>query len=95
MIVIDLAWRRKDDGPVHYLVNGADVGEGDEGFDAVLRLVRDNPGASVTVNAGVSPLGGESLEGSTPFADRYGELVEALGERSLGWSLLGPERSAK
>lgn len=86
--MLTIAWRREDDGPVHYLVNGTDVGSGDDGFDGVLDLVREYREAGVTVRAASSPLGGESLEGSTPFAERYTELVEALGERSLNWSLL-------
>jgi len=87
MARLTIAWRFER-GRVHYLVNGDDVGCGGEGFDEVIELVRSHPDAAVTVEAASSPLGGQSLEGSTPFADRYGELVEALGERSLNWALL-------
>lgn len=83
--VLTITWRR-DGGATLYRVNGDDVGADDAGFDAVLAVVRADPDAVVTLVTGGLSLGGESLQGATPFAARFAELREALGSRSLRWS---------
>jgi len=88
MTAITIAWRAEDDGSVRYLVNDRPVGSDREGFDAVLAFVRNHPGEAVTLASGAAGLGGQDLAATTPFADRFPELLEALGERSLTWNLL-------
>ncbi|HET9399169.1 MAG TPA: hypothetical protein VFO45_10165 [Sphingomicrobium sp.] len=88
MTSITIEWRDAGDRSVSYWVNGRQVGRDCEGFDAVLALVREHPDAQVVLKGGGASLGGESLEDSTPFANRFHELVEALGNRSLNWDLL-------
>jgi hypothetical protein len=88
MASITIGWREEGDGSIGYRVNDRPVGSDREGFDAVLAFVRTHPDAPVTLKGGGVGLGGEDLAASTPFADRFAELLDALGERSLTWNLL-------
>lgn len=84
---ITIEWRDAEDGSVQYSANGRELGSGDDGFDAALKLIRANPKATVTLK-GVKPgLGGQSLGDTAPFANRFSELIEALGERNISWDL--------
>lgn len=86
--VLNVAWRYYDQqrGPC-YLVDGDEVGRGSAGFDTVLALIRARPDARVTIAlGGAVALGGQALPQSTPFADRFAELREALGQRALNWN---------
>ena len=84
MDTIRISWilPDKDKGGVAYFVNGAPVGSGGAGFDAVLDKLRRNALAAIVLQLG--PLaggGGRSLKSMLPFADRYAEFAEALGGR--------------
>lgn len=83
-----IAWSEAADGRVDYFVNTQPVGSDRDGFDAVLAFVRDNPQAEVMLEGWRSALGGQDLDATTPFADRFPEMREALGARSLTWSLM-------
>lgn len=85
---IIVGWTCDSTGAACYSVNGRTVGRDRDGFDAVLETVRHNPEAQVILRGGGGALGGEDLADTTPFADRFPELVEALGGRSLTWDLL-------
>ena len=88
MAAITIAWRAEGDGSIGYLVDGRPVGSDRQGFDAVLAFVRAHPDEAVTLASGAAGLGGQDLAATTPFADRFPELLEALGERGLTWNLL-------
>jgi len=88
MASITITWRDAGGGSVQYWADGHLLGSDCDGFDAVLALVRERPEAQVILKGGGASLGGESLEDTTPFADRFHELVEALGKRNLNWDLL-------
>jgi len=83
-----IQWLDLGDGEVRYLLDGVVAGPGDQGFDVILDFLRQHPDRQVMIRSNSASLGGQSLEENTPFAHRYGELVEVLGERSLAWSLL-------
>jgi len=85
---IVIEWSEAADGRVGYFVNTQPVGSDREGFDAVLALVRTHPDAPVTLKGGGAGLGGQDLAATTPFADRFPELLAALGGRGLTWDLL-------
>lgn len=87
MMAITIEWRDAGDGTVRYWANGHCVGSDDEGFDAVLTMIRAHAKAVVTFK-GIEPgLGGQSLGDTAPFAARFPELVEALRGRNLNWDL--------
>ena len=88
MTSISIQWREEGDGSIGYRVNDRPLGSDREGFDAVLAFVRAHPDAPVTLKGGGVGLGGQDLAATTPFADRFSELTEALGERRLTWDLL-------
>jgi len=88
MTSITIQWREKGDGSIGYRVNDRPLGGDREGFDAVLAFIRAHPEAQVTLKGGGVGLGGQDLAATTPFADRFPELLAALGERSLTWDLL-------
>ena len=72
----------KDGGEAAYSVNGAPVGVGQAGFDAVLETVRWNARAAIVLELGPMPgAGGKSVRAMLPFAARYGEFADALGGR--------------
>jgi hypothetical protein len=85
---IRIEWSDGSDGSIGYFANGKPVGSNWEGFEALLALVRSNPNAAVSVKGAGTSLGGEDLEHSVPFADRFSELVDALAGRRLIWDLL-------
>ena len=87
MTSITIEWRDEGDGAIGYRVNDRPVGSGREGFDAVLANIRTHPGAKVTLKNRAWGLGGQDLAATTPFTDRFPELLEALGERGLTWNL--------
>lgn len=75
-----------DTSRVIYFIDGVIVGEGDVGFDNILRLVKAKPGAKVILHgSGSNSFGGEKLQDSFPFGARYRELVEALGEGNIAF----------
>lgn len=70
---------------VLYSLDGAPVGEGDAGFSAVLRQVRElAPGSTLIVRYPLRvPDGGQPFDATLPFAARREELDAAAGERRL------------
>ena len=88
MTSITIGWREEGDGSIGYRVNDRPVGSDREGFDAVLAFVRAHPDAPVTLKDGGTGLGGQDLAATTPFADRFPELLDALGDRGFTWDLL-------
>jgi hypothetical protein len=84
LAAIEISWDLADDPrQTIYFVNGSPVGQGDGGFDRILELIRLNKAAQVTLRITRLSLGGGDIKSSTPFADRFNELEEALGERKM------------
>jgi hypothetical protein len=83
---IEITWQSDTDAQqtTAYFVNGLPVGHGDGGIDRILELIRLNSIAQVTLGVTRLSLGGEDIKGSTPFASRFDELEEAVGERDIG-----------
>ncbi len=84
MDTIRISWILPDKahGAAAYSINGAPVGDGQPGFDAVLEMVKRNARAAIVLELGPMPgAGGKSVRAMLPFAARYGEFAEALGGR--------------
>jgi hypothetical protein len=83
---IRISWELTPEAPARpaYHVNDSPVGEGDEGFDRILDLVRSHKDARVILHVKqMTSLGGGDLEESLPFGDRLDELGKELGERKI------------
>lgn len=81
-----ISWELTPEAPARpaYYVNDSPVGEGGEGFDRILDLVRSHKNVRVILHVRqMTSLGGGSLEESFPFADRLDELRKELGENKL------------
>lgn len=85
MDTIEITWEAVAEDPrqTTYFVNGLPVGQGDGGIDKILELIRIDETAKVTLGITSLPLGGEDIKGSTPFANRFDELEEAVGKREI------------
>jgi hypothetical protein len=85
MDAIKISWQLVANDPrqATYFVNGSPVGQGDGGFDKILETIRLNRSAQVTLTITHLPLGGQDTKGSTPFADRFDELEQAMGGREM------------
>jgi hypothetical protein len=72
----------KDGGEAAYLVNGAPAGAGQAGFETILEMLTQNPGAAIVLEFGpLAGSGGKSVRSMMPFSDRYAEFAAALGGR--------------
>ena len=83
---LTIRWESAPDDPARtiYFVNGAPAGEGDSGFDRVLEIVRSHPEAKIILKiVRISGFGGESLDSTLPFRERFGELKAAMGEKGF------------
>ncbi|MGA9365508.1 MAG: hypothetical protein WBW16_14185 [Bacteroidota bacterium] len=73
-------------GDIHhvmYFIDNSPVGEDDEGFDKILDTIRTYKNIQVTLIIQHTPSGGNTLEDSLPFRERFDELIEALGKNKL------------
>ena len=82
----EMVIRWKDD-PDHvvYFINENIVGDGDNGFDNIIKILYED-GQIETVMLKINNIlsfGGGSFESTLPFAARYDEFKKAIGQRKL------------
>jgi hypothetical protein len=83
---LKISWKinEADTSVVSYFINGKKIGENDNGFKKLLRVINDKKTAAIIIKTdAMYGLGGETTEDHFPFKERMGELQEALGGRKL------------
>jgi hypothetical protein len=79
-----IRWEEDPDRVV-YFINENIVGDGDNGFDNIIKILSEE-GQIETVMLKINNIlsfGGESFESTLPFAVRYNEFKKAIGKRKL------------
>ena len=80
-----ISWTGTEGKDLQYFVDKKPVGNGDEGFEKILAILKkDRQAAWVVIKVdAITALGGQSAEETLPFGNRYDEFTKAVGTRSL------------
>ena len=88
-IIINWEILPKEVRAITYFVNGVKIGYDDAGFDKILALLKtDKQAKKVILKINAVTLGGESLESTLPFSNRFGEFKKALGTKKLIYEMV-------